>query len=163
VQVTYLGYPNTTGLSAVDYRISDEVADPPGEADRLHSERLARLPRVFLCYRPGPDPGPPAPLPAAQAGVVTFGCFNNFQKLSDRFFDAAARILAAVPRSRLLLKARPLGWAGVARASTATARGAALTWCAPWKASAAVRATSWSAPSSSPRATTFRRSRSSGW
>ncbi len=115
VQATYLGYPNTTGVSAVDYRITDAIADPPGEAEALHTERLARLPNVFLCYRPGPDPGPIEPLPADVAGCVTFGCFNNFQKLSGRFFDAAARILAAAPGSRLLLKARPLGYPGAAR------------------------------------------------
>ena len=109
VQVTYLGYPNTTGLRALDYRITDARADPPGESDALHVERLIRLPKTFLCYRPGPDVVPVAPLPATRAGAVTFGCFNNFQKLSEPFFDAAARVLSAVPESRLLLKAKPLG------------------------------------------------------
>jgi predicted O-linked N-acetylglucosamine transferase (SPINDLY family)/predicted SAM-dependent methyltransferase len=115
LQLTYLGYPNTTGLSAIDYRITDAVADPPGEADRLNVERLARLPRTFLCYRPGPDLHEPGPPPSAAAGFVTFGCFNNFQKLSDPFFDAAARVLQAVPNSRLLLKAKPLGMPSVAQ------------------------------------------------
>ncbi len=113
VQATYLGYPNTTGLSAVDWRITDARADPPGESDRLHVERLARLPRSFLCYRPGPETRAAAPLPAARAGYVTFGCFNNFQKLSGSFFDAAAQLLSAVPGSRLLLKAKPLRFASV--------------------------------------------------
>jgi predicted O-linked N-acetylglucosamine transferase (SPINDLY family) len=115
VQVTYLGYPNTTGLRAVDYRITDALADPPGKADALHVERLLRLPNAFLCYRPGPDVIPVAPLPAARVGAITFGCFNNFQKLSEPFLDAAARILAAVPDSRLLLKAKPLGLRSVAQ------------------------------------------------
>jgi predicted O-linked N-acetylglucosamine transferase (SPINDLY family)/predicted SAM-dependent methyltransferase len=115
VQVTYLGYPNTTGLSAIDYRIVDGKTDPAGEADRLSSERLLRLPRSFLCYRPGPDVHEPGPTPALQNGVVTFGCLNNFQKQSDLFFDAAARVLAAVPDSRLLLKARSLGNAAAAK------------------------------------------------
>ena len=112
LQLTYLGYPNTTGLTAIDYRITDAKADPPGEADRLNSERLARLPRSFLCFRPGPElyePGAPA------AARITFGCFNNFQKLSDPFFDAAAQVLAAVPDSRLLLKAQTLGTPAVAQ------------------------------------------------
>jgi predicted O-linked N-acetylglucosamine transferase (SPINDLY family) len=116
VQATYLGYPNTTGLRAIDYRISDAKADPPGGADALCVERLARLPRTFLCYRPGPgefDPGPP---PALAEGHVTFGCFNNFQKLSEPFFATAIRILEAVPGSRLLLKAQALGAQGVAQA-----------------------------------------------
>jgi predicted O-linked N-acetylglucosamine transferase (SPINDLY family) len=108
VQITYLGYPNTTGLRAMDYRISDAMADPPGEADHHHAERLLRLPRTFLCYRPGPHIDV-APLPAAGAGRVTFGCFNNILKLSPPFFDAAVRILNAVPAARLLLKNKVLG------------------------------------------------------
>jgi predicted O-linked N-acetylglucosamine transferase (SPINDLY family) len=108
LQLTYLGYPNTTGLTAIDARLVDAVTDPPGEADRHCVERLVRLPRCFLCYRPGPDILEPGAPPAQVAGQVTFGSFNNFQKLSDAFFDAAARILAAVPGSRLLLKAKVL-------------------------------------------------------
>jgi predicted O-linked N-acetylglucosamine transferase (SPINDLY family) len=115
VQMTYLGYPNTTGLAAVDYRISDAYADPPGESDRLSTERLLRLPGSYFCYRPEPDAPPVGPLPAQQAGHVTFGCFNNFAKLSDSFLAMAARVLAAVPNSRLLLKARPLSIDSVAQ------------------------------------------------
>jgi predicted O-linked N-acetylglucosamine transferase (SPINDLY family) len=84
IQITYLGYPNTTGLPTVDYRITDALADPAGRADELNVERLLRLPRPFLCYRPeakAPDPGPP---PVLSRGYVTFGCFNN-TLLSDTF------------------------------------------------------------------------------
>jgi len=115
LQLTYLGYPNTTGMTAIDYRITDARADPPGESDRLNVERLARLPKTFLCYRPGPQLHEPGAPPSAAAGYATFGCFNNFQKLSDPFFEAAARVLQAVPRSRLLLKAKPLGTPSVAQ------------------------------------------------
>jgi predicted O-linked N-acetylglucosamine transferase (SPINDLY family)/predicted SAM-dependent methyltransferase len=108
VQVTYLGYPNTTGLPTVDYRITDAIADPPGDADTLNVEQLLRLPRSFLCYRPGPDLHDSGPLPALRNGYVTFGCFNNFLKLSDSFLDAAALVLKEVPGSRLVLKGRPL-------------------------------------------------------
>ena len=108
LQVTYLGYPNTTGLAAVDWRITDATADPPGDSDRLNVERLVRLPRSFLCYRPGPETDPVPPLPAARTGRVTFGCFNNLQKLSDPFLALAARTLDAVPGARLVLKAKPL-------------------------------------------------------
>ncbi|HWA39923.1 MAG TPA: tetratricopeptide repeat protein [Burkholderiales bacterium] len=109
LQVTYLGYPNTTGLPSVDWRLTDAKADPPG-AERVHVERLARLPRTFLCYRPGPglDVGP---LPARTTGLVTFGCFNNILKLSDPFLRLAARLLAEVPGSRLLLKDRTFAFA----------------------------------------------------
>ncbi|HEX2649781.1 MAG TPA: tetratricopeptide repeat protein [Burkholderiales bacterium] len=115
IQATYLGYPNTIGLGAVDVRITDGYADPPGEADRLSAERLVRLPRTYFCYRPEPESPAPVPLPALQKGEVTFGCFNNFAKLSAPFLDAAARVLAEVPDSRLLLKARPLSIASLAQ------------------------------------------------
>ena len=114
VQATYLGYPNTTGLRAVDYRITDTYADPPGEPDRLSSERLARLPGSYFCYRPTPGTPAVGPLPSRASGHVTFGCFGLFAKLSSNYFDAVAQVLAAVPGSRLLLKSRPLSNPAVA-------------------------------------------------
>ncbi len=110
VQATYLGYPGTTGLSAIDYRISDARADPPGEADRWSAERLLRPWPTYFCYRlPGPaDALECGPLPARANGYITFGCFNNLPKISDAFVDATARTLAAVPGSRMLLKSRAL-------------------------------------------------------
>jgi predicted O-linked N-acetylglucosamine transferase (SPINDLY family) len=110
VQATYLGYPGTTGISAIDYRISDARADPPGEADRLSAERLLRPWPTYFCYRApkegeAPDCGP---LPALAAGHVTFGCFNNLPKISGSFIDAAAQVLDAVPGSRMILKSRTL-------------------------------------------------------
>ncbi len=105
VQATWLGYPATTGLPAIDYRITDAVADPPGEADALHTERLVRLDPGFLCYRPLDRAGAVAPLPARAAGHVTFGSFNNFAKLSPGTIALWARLLREVPNSRLLLKA----------------------------------------------------------
>jgi predicted O-linked N-acetylglucosamine transferase (SPINDLY family) len=104
IQVNYLGYPNTTGLPTVDYRMTDAVVDPPGVADQLAVERLLRLPRVFLAYRPIARQLEPGPLPALRHGYVTFGCFNNFLKQSGSFLDVAARVLLAVPGSRLVLK-----------------------------------------------------------
>ena len=104
VQVTWLGYPSTTGLPTIDWRLVDAVTDPPGEADALASERLERLDGGFLCYEPpadAPDPGPP---PSVAKGHVTFGSFNFASKLSDRCLDAWARVLAAVPGARLMLK-----------------------------------------------------------
>ncbi len=114
ILATYLGYPNTTGLAAVDYRISDAYADPPGESDRLSTERILRLPGSYFCYRPEANAPPVGPLPAQASGTVTFGCFNNFAKLSGPFLDLACRVLREVPDSRLLLKARPLSIESVA-------------------------------------------------
>jgi predicted O-linked N-acetylglucosamine transferase (SPINDLY family) len=102
VQATWLGYPGTTGVEAMDFRFTDAVADPPG-AEAHHSERLLRLP-VFLCY--GGDPAAPLPAapPSAGRGTVTYGSFNNLPKLNDRTLRLWARVLAATPGSRLLLK-----------------------------------------------------------
>ncbi|OGA55760.1 MAG: hypothetical protein A3G81_19560 [Betaproteobacteria bacterium RIFCSPLOWO2_12_FULL_65_14] len=108
LQATYLGYPNTTGLDAIDYRISDARADPPGEADRLSVEQLLRPWSTYFCYRPPPDCPDAGALPASKAGHITFGCFNNLPKVSGAFLDAAARVLAAVPASRFRLKSKTL-------------------------------------------------------
>jgi predicted O-linked N-acetylglucosamine transferase (SPINDLY family) len=104
VQVTYLGYPNTTGLPTIDYRLTDARADPPGAADALHVERLVRLLETFLCYAP-PTVAALAPLPPCrQRGYVTFGSFNNFAKVSAASVALWSRILLQVPRSKLALK-----------------------------------------------------------
>jgi predicted O-linked N-acetylglucosamine transferase (SPINDLY family) len=104
VQVTYMGYPNTTGLSAIDYRIVDVVTDPAPLADRLATEKLARLDPCFLCYAPPAQAPAVAPPPCARAGHVTFGSFNTHAKTSPPCAEAWARILEGVPGSRLLLK-----------------------------------------------------------
>jgi predicted O-linked N-acetylglucosamine transferase (SPINDLY family) len=106
VQVTYLGYCNTTGLHEMDYRLTDAWADPPGATERWHTETLVRLPRGFLCYRPEDDAPPVGPLPALGNGYVTFGSFNNIMKLSPGTIRVWAAILAAVPDSKLVLKNR---------------------------------------------------------
>ena len=105
IEVTWLGYPNTTGLPAIDYRLTDVRADPPGDADRLHTERLVRIEPSFLCYRAPEQAGEVAPLPARSAGHVTFGSFNNFAKLSPGTIALWSRVLTGVPGSRLVLKA----------------------------------------------------------
>ncbi len=103
VQVTYLGYQNTTGMSAMDYRITDDYADPPGTTDQYHTERLVRLPKSFFCYRPAPDNPPVSPLPATSAGHITFGSFNNPAKVTPEAIAIWSQLLTAVPGSRLLL------------------------------------------------------------
>jgi predicted O-linked N-acetylglucosamine transferase (SPINDLY family) len=108
VQVTWLGYPNTTGMTAMDYRVTDAWVDPPGDGDARHTETLVRLSRGFLCYQPLPDSPPVSELPSRATGYITFGCFNNSAKISTPVLDAWSEILKAVPGSRLLLKARQL-------------------------------------------------------
>ena len=108
VQMTWLGYPNTTGMDAVDYRLVDAITDPPGPADAHASERLLRLPAPFLCFRPPADAPAVVPLPAGAVGAVTFGSFNKLAKLSHDTVRLWAEILHRVPNSRLLLKDRPL-------------------------------------------------------
>lgn len=103
VQVTYLGYPNTTGLSAVDFRIVDSITDPPGKADALATERLVRIDPCFLCYRPTAG-DPPIRGPQPTHPNVTFGSFNTLQKLNEPLVLFWTRLLRAVPNSRLLIK-----------------------------------------------------------
>jgi len=104
VQVSWLGYPNTTGLDTVDFRMSDAIADPPGSTEALHSEQLVRLPDCAWCFRPAEDaPGVDAP-PVAQTGSITFGCFNAMPKINGPLLELWSQILLAVPGSRLLLK-----------------------------------------------------------
>lgn len=104
VQITWIGYPNTTGLEAIDFRITDAVADPPGLTEHLYIEELLRLPDCFLCYQP-PDPCPEiARPPYHKNGYITFGSFNNLGKVTDAVLSTWSRILQAVPDSRILLK-----------------------------------------------------------
>lgn len=105
-QFTWLGYANTTGLAAVDYRIVDEFTDPPGRSEAHAAERLLRLPAPFLCFRPHAEAPDVTPLPAGRVGGVTFGSFNTLAKTSDGVFPVWAEILRRVPDSRLLLKDR---------------------------------------------------------
>lgn len=104
VQVTWLGYPNTTGLAAIDWRITDARADPAPDADAHHAERLFRLPEVFLSYRPPPEAPEVAPPPLLERGYPTFGAYNNFAKVSDHVLALWARILGALPEARLVMK-----------------------------------------------------------
>ncbi len=105
IQVTWLGYPDTSGLSAMDYRIIDAITDPEGFADGLASEALMRLPDGFLCYWPPRGAPTPAPLPSADGRPVTFGSLNKLAKVTPTVIAAWAGILRRTPESRLLLKA----------------------------------------------------------
>jgi predicted O-linked N-acetylglucosamine transferase (SPINDLY family) len=108
VQVTWLGYANTTGLPTMDYRITDAVADPPGMTESQHSEQLYRLPGSFICYHPPLDSSELSPLPLLERGAITFVAYNNFAKLNSPLLDLWCRVLRMLPDSRLALKDRAL-------------------------------------------------------
>jgi len=107
VQVSWLGYPDTTGLEAMDYRLTDVLADPEGR-DEFYVESLARLPGCFLCYKPVPTAPQVAALPALENGYVTFGSFNILPKVNEKVVTLWAEVLRAVPQSRLFVKSAPL-------------------------------------------------------
>jgi predicted O-linked N-acetylglucosamine transferase (SPINDLY family) len=103
VQVSYLGYVGTTGMTAVDFRLTDPYLDPPGAGDSCYSETSIRLAHTYWCYQPTVDiPVNPEP-PATKTGMFTFGCQNNYCKVSPAVWSAWAEILRAQPNSRLLV------------------------------------------------------------
>ena len=107
VQVTWLGYPGSTGLTAIDYRLSDPYLDPPGADESVYSETTLRLPDCFWCYQPAIDRPPEvSTLPVLATETITFGCLNNFCKVSAPTLSTWAAILRAVPTATLLLHAR---------------------------------------------------------
>jgi protein O-GlcNAc transferase len=106
VQVSWLGYPNTTGLSTIDYRIVDGYTDPPGLTDPFYTEQLVRMPESFLCYLPDNNSPVPGGLQAMTSGHITFGSFSNFTKETPEVLALWAEMLASIPDSRLLLKAK---------------------------------------------------------
>jgi predicted O-linked N-acetylglucosamine transferase (SPINDLY family) len=105
VQATWLGYVGTTGLSTMDYRLSDPHLDPPGQGDESYVEKTLRLPHSFWCYQ-APDASPDVnELPALSNGCVTFGCLNNFCKVTAPTLELWASLLRQVPGSRLVIHA----------------------------------------------------------
>ena len=106
IQVTWIGYPNSTGLPTIDYRITDAIVDPI-DTKQTFVEELIRLPNCFLCYTP-PVPAPDVNLaPAASSKFVTFGTFNNLAKINSIVLKLWCDILNAVPNSRILIKCKP--------------------------------------------------------
>ena len=119
VQITYLGYPDTTGLPAMDYRFTDAIADPEGEADRFATERLVRFAPTAWSFLPpviSPEPGLP---PSSNGSPVMFGSFNSIAKINDTTVHLWAAVLGAHPNSRLLIK-------GFSPGSDATVRNSLL-------------------------------------
>lgn len=103
IQATWLGYPDTTGMSQIDYRITDSIADPPCD-EKYYSEKLFYLPDIFLCFGPGNTMPAVAPLPFFDRKHITFGCFNNSSKINPFITGLWSNILKQTPNSKLLLK-----------------------------------------------------------
>jgi len=104
VQATYLAYCGTTGLATMDYRLTDPHLDPP-TGEMPYSERSIYLPKTYWIYEAPPEPPAVNELPALTSGQITFGCFNNYCKVSDPALQTWARLLAGIPNSRLVLLA----------------------------------------------------------
>jgi predicted O-linked N-acetylglucosamine transferase (SPINDLY family) len=109
VQVTFLAYPFTSGLSAMDYRLTDSHLDPPEQGDAGYTERSIHLPETWCCYRPMPAAAdlPPGPPPSLASGSITFGCLNNLCKVTPEALSLWCEILTASPRYRLHLTSPP--------------------------------------------------------
>ena len=103
IQVAWVAYPGTTGIDAIDYRLTDPWLDPVGEYDEAYSEESIRLPDSFWCYEPmGTEPAVNL-LPARTTGHITFGSLNNFCKVNEGVVALWSQVLLAVPQSKLLL------------------------------------------------------------
>jgi len=126
VQATWLGYLNTTGMTRIDYRISDTHADPAGLTGARHTEKLARLPHSQWCYRPFMSAAAAAAPPCLRHGHITFGSFNQVLKLSQASRQLWVEILSRVPGARLVVLGIPPGRAhdGLMRDLTAAGIGA---------------------------------------
>ncbi len=103
IQMGLYGYPSTTGMKAMDYRITDSISDPPGATEQLWSERLLRLPEVGWVYQPPKDAPPVSPLPASASKAFTFGCLANSTKFSDECVNTWANLIRHSPGSKLVL------------------------------------------------------------
>jgi predicted O-linked N-acetylglucosamine transferase (SPINDLY family) len=107
VQMCWLAYPGTTGISALDYRISDPHLDPPGTDTSVYSERTLRLPDSFWCYDPCLPGVDVSELPSVDRGFITFACLNSVIKVNSAVLELWTRVLERVPHSKLLIQAPP--------------------------------------------------------
>ncbi|KPA15717.1 TPR repeat-containing protein [Candidatus Magnetomorum sp. HK-1] len=105
IQITYLGYPTTTGLKQIDYRLTDIIVDPEGESDEFHTEKLIRLTPHFFCFPPLGNLIPVSPLPALEKKHICFGGFHNTSKISDKVILLWSNVLKQVPDSNMMLQA----------------------------------------------------------
>ena len=115
IQLTWLGYPSTTGLKTMDYKISDAVVSPDSEGDLLYSEAVLRLGQGFHTYRPLVPTPEPGVVPSTLDGTIRFGAFHNLSKVSDQSLYLWSSVLKTVPNSLLVMKARGIDDDRVAR------------------------------------------------
>jgi predicted O-linked N-acetylglucosamine transferase (SPINDLY family) len=106
IQIAWLAYPGTTGIGAMDYRLSDPRLDPDG-FDAHYSERTLRLPDSYWCYDPLKQSPAVNELPAIERGYLTLGCLNNPCKLTDHTLRLWGGVMRALPAARLVLMAPP--------------------------------------------------------
>ncbi len=104
VQVSYLGYPNTTGLNSIDYLITDEYCDPTDTADPFYTESLVRIPQAFYCYKPPVDAPDISSLPAIDNGYITFASYNNLVKIGEDIIELWSKVLLSVPDSKMVIQ-----------------------------------------------------------
>jgi protein O-GlcNAc transferase len=121
VQISWLGYPGSSGLATIDYRLTDSHLEPIDSKNRYPDEPL-RLPDCFWCYDPLNQSPAVGPLPAIASGHLTFGCLNSFFKLNDTTIDLWSEVLRAIPNSRMILLA-PMGSARARITETFAGRG----------------------------------------
>ncbi len=114
IQATWAGYVGTTGLSAIDYMISDARETPPG-SDADYVERIVRLPDCYVCFTPPPYAPEVGPLPARNRGYPTFGCFNNLAKINPSVIALWSELLRRLSQARLVLKTHQLSDPGMRR------------------------------------------------
>ncbi len=108
IQISWLGYPGTTGMAVMDYRLTDDIADPKGDSEKYYSEKLLRPANGFLCYMPPENAPDIGKWPVWEREQITFGSFNNLVKLNEKVVAVWSEILLQIPRSSLLLKSRQL-------------------------------------------------------
>ena len=105
VQISWLGFPGTTGLRSIDYRFSDAITEPHELCQPYSSEKIYHLPEGFHCYQPQYNfPETTTDIPAIRNQFITFGSFNNLRKISDQTFNLWAEVLKVIPNSRLVIK-----------------------------------------------------------
>ncbi len=104
MQVTYLGYPNTTGLTRMDYRLTDDLADPLHH--RVALRGVVPLPHGFLCYQPGQNAPSISLPPSLSKGYITFGSFNSQSKVHNDVIRLWSQVMQQVPGSKMYLKSR---------------------------------------------------------